>query len=131
MRPRLTGREHDDVALLELAPSLRCAQARPAFEDDEDLLLGQVRVVGVRRLAWVDFPVREPGLQGALQVADLPAARFESGLVTRIVELGAVDVRHAAILRGRPLASVPMSTDATDIDIGSLRDQLKLLADYL
>jgi hypothetical protein len=59
----------------------------------------------------------------------LRAPRDEPGVLARVIELRIVDVRHAADPTGASLGD--MSTDAADIDLGSLRDQLKLLADYL
>jgi Ethanolamine utilization protein EutJ (predicted chaperonin) len=50
-------------------------------------------------------------------------------VIANVVELGLIDVEHVADPTGASL--VYMSTDAADIDLGSLRDQLKLLADYL
>jgi hypothetical protein len=45
------------------------------------------------------------------------------------VELRFIQVGHGSDGRGASLGY--MSLDAADIDLGSLRDQLKLLADYL
>jgi hypothetical protein len=62
-------------------------------------------------------------------MAGLRARRPESRLAARVVELAVVDVGHGADGTAATLGA--MSTDAADIDLGSLRDQLKLLADYL
>jgi hypothetical protein len=61
--------------------------------------------------------------------AETGSACIEAGLLTDVVEFGLVQVRHGA--DGTAASLEYMSTDASDFDIGSLRDQLKLLADYL
>jgi hypothetical protein len=50
-------------------------------------------------------------------------------VIADVVELWLVDVEHGADATDASLGA--MSTDAADIDLKSLRDQLKLLADYL
>jgi hypothetical protein len=91
----LPAQERDDLALLQVTPPLRCAQARGAIEDQDELLLGKMVVVGIRRFARRDLPQAKsqplaPGL--AAEAGTLTA---EPGVLAGLIEDGIVDVRHA------------------------------------
>src|SRR4051794_39904827 len=124
-------REDDDLTLFQVPPTLRGAQRRTPFEHHDDLLFVEMRVVRVGGFAWVDLPIRQACFHRTGLVTQLRASCAEAGLGVRVVEVRAVDVRHGADPTSAGASLGCMSTDAADIDVGSLRAQLKLLADYL
>ena len=47
----LTAQKGHYLSLPQITPSIRCAQARPAVEYEQQLLLGEMVVIGVGGLA--------------------------------------------------------------------------------
>src|SRR5206468_796446 len=75
VRAFLPDPERDDLALIELAPAFDGPQARAALEDDDDLLLAHVPVVGVGRLARLDLGEAQSGLDGPRLATEARALR--------------------------------------------------------
>ncbi len=96
MAARLAAQEGDGLALLELPPPGRRAQARAAAEDDQELLLGEVEVVGVGGFARRDLPQAEseplaPGL-----APDTCPQTAEARVLPGLVEDRVRDARQVA-----------------------------------
>jgi hypothetical protein len=96
--PHLTNEERDDLPLLEFAPATDHAQARPAREDHDQLLLTQMVVVRIRRLPWWDLPQAETKPFSADLAAEACAAALEARVVAVLIELGIAEVRHSRIV---------------------------------
>src|SRR6185437_301347 len=99
MGAALTAGEGADVARAERARAVGGAKGGPALQDDEELLLGEVVVVGVGGLAGSYRPGADAEAFGAELVTDASAARAEAVVLARLVVVGAVEVAH----RGRAL----------------------------
>ena len=90
-RPRGEG---EDVAWLELAPVAVGAHAGRPISTSEQLFLGEVVVVGVRRLAGRDLPDACAEPLGLELPADARALRPEARMDALLVELRLEDVGH-------------------------------------
>src|ERR1019366_7030656 len=95
----LAAWERDDLARLELAPAGRCAQAHVPGEHDDQLLLAEVRVVGVGGLSGRQLPETRAEPPAAGLTAHAGAAHVEPGVLAGFVEARIEDVRsrHARV----------------------------------
>lgn len=98
MSAGLPAQEGHDFALLQLPPSLGGAQTRPAVEHDDKLLLGEVVVVGIGRFAGGQLPQAQSQPLAACLTAEASSQAAKAWMLTRLIENGIVDVRHARSL---------------------------------
>ena len=86
----LPTRKGDDLARGQLAPALGRAQARSAFEDNHELLLGEMVVVGVGGLAGRQLPQAQPETLATGLAAEPCATAAEAGVLARLIEEGSL-----------------------------------------
>jgi hypothetical protein len=92
--------EAQDLAALDVAPAVRRAQPEARVEEEQQLLLGQVRVVGVGGLARLDLEDAGAEPDRARLPSEPDAARVKPlAVVADLVEVGVVEVGHACIMR--------------------------------
>jgi hypothetical protein len=103
VRALLAARESYGLAFGQLAPTIAGAQAGTALQDNEELLLAKMVVVGVGGLSGRYLPQAQaqpltPGL-----TAQSRASAFKARLFARLVEDRIVDIGHS---RSVPMSSV-------------------------
>lgn len=95
MRAALATRERHNLTGCELAPALWRAQARPAVEHDDQLLLTEMMVIGVGSFPGRQLPQAQPEPLAARLARKACPRSTKPWLLARLIEDGIVDVRHS------------------------------------
>src|SRR5262249_10669595 len=81
-------------ALFELSQAVRCPQRRPSADDDHELLVGEVEVIGISGLAGWYLPHAVADQLTAQLVTDARTPAAKAAWSLTLLEGRPVDVRH-------------------------------------